>query len=71
MNRNIRLLLQDIYLPIIYLKNFQNKKLFYWKEENKKEVLSLYRLMLKNIPKMQKSYLENRQVYEVIIKITN
>lgn len=66
MNRNIRLLFEDLYYPIMRFKNNRANKHNNWKEENKKEVLLLYRHMLKNIPKMQNSYLEEKWAYEVI-----
>jgi len=67
MNRNIRLLIEDIYYPFIRYKQSVPNKNNEWREENKKEVLLLYRLMLKNIPKMQNSYLEEKWAYEVYL----
>ncbi len=66
MNRNIRLLIEDMYYPIMRYKNTTANKSKAWKEANRKEVLLLYRHMLKNIPKLQNSYLQERWAYEVI-----
>lgn len=65
MNRNIRLLIEDIYYPIMRYKQTLLNRNNEWKKQNKKEVLLLYRYMLKNIPKMQNSYLEEKWAYEV------
>jgi hypothetical protein len=66
MNRNIRLLIEDLYFPILRYKERKANLLILQKQDNKKEVLALYRMMLKTLPKMQGSYLEERNTYEVI-----
>jgi len=66
MNRNIRLLFEDLYFPIIKYKERKANLLIKQKQDNKKEVLALYRMMLKTLPKMQETYLEERNTYEVI-----
>ena len=64
--RNLQLLLDDIKSPIISL--YRNSKLEKekFKIDNKKEVLYLYRHMLKNIPPMHANLLEHRRTYEEI-----
>jgi hypothetical protein len=65
-SRNINLLKDDLFNSFRSIKNKikkDNKDLF--KKENEKEVLYLYRHMLKTIPKMQKSLFEEKYVYEV------
>jgi hypothetical protein len=62
LSRNFKLLLDDIETV-----NFTNpfKKTFDPKQE-KREILLLYRHLLKNIPKMHESLFEQKYAYEVI-----
>ncbi len=64
--RNLKLVLDDIKNPFITLYRNRQLELENFKIENKREVLYLYRHMLKNIPPMQNSLLEQRCVYEEI-----
>jgi hypothetical protein len=63
-SRNINLLKDDLLNSFRSIKiKKDNKDIF--KKENEKEVLYLYRHMLKTIPKMQNSLFEEKYAYEV------
>jgi hypothetical protein len=65
-SRNFELLIEDLKIPLKRaISNYKNEK-DQFKIVNKKEVLYLYRHMLKNIPSMHKNLLEKRCVYEVL-----
>jgi len=66
MKRNFKLIVEDI---LLYYPRYKEAKLneeIKLKENNRKEVLHLYRIMLKNLPPLQNSKFEEKKVYERI-----
>jgi len=64
--RNFKLLSEDIFY---WFKNYKERKNIQeakLSETNRKEVLHLYRIMLKNVPPLQNSKFEEKKVYEQI-----
>lgn len=65
-NRNFKLLLDDIISPINNYFHKQTLEEQNFKINHKKEILFLYRHMLKNIPPMNNTLFEQRRTYEEI-----
>lgn len=63
--KNFKLLLEDVKAPFLSLIRSRRNEKENFTQENRKEVLYLYRHMLKKIPPMHNCLLEKRCSYEV------
>lgn len=64
--RNLKLLIQDLKAPFVNTKITKEKEALLWEQNNRKEVLYLYRHFIKVIPKMQRNLFEETFAYEVL-----